>query len=159
MLQAGHVFPGKKYMTKVRATTKVKCMQSSVRVHGLSGGSRNQNSSADDTSGFYKPSTTTTMKGRRTKVAKRRQLCVLQGEHARNVQGSRNHKSKNDDCYAFYKEHKHATVRCRGITSPKTTTVLRFATTTNMKSQANQIEKSQANPGRSHKRTLYLLGF
>ena len=89
------------------------------------------------------------------RVAKRRQLCVLQGEHARNVQRSRNHKSKNDKCYAFYKEHKPATVRCRGITSPKTTTVLHFATTKNKKSQANQIEKSQANPGRSHKRTLY----
>ena len=84
-------------------------------------------------------------------VAKRRQLCVLQGEHARNVQGSRNHKSKNDNCYAFYEEHKPADVRCRGITSPKTTTVLHFATTKNKKSNQIEVtseprEKSQANP-------------
>ena len=63
---------------------------------------------------------------------------------------------QNGDDYAFYKEHKPATVRCRGITSPKTTTVLHFTTAKNKKSQANQIEKSQASPGRSHKRTLYL---
>ena len=69
---------------------------------------------------------------------------------------TRNHKSKNDNCYAFYKVRTPATVRCRGITSPKMTTVLHFATTKNKKSPANQIEKSQANPGRSHKRTLYL---
>ena len=82
----------------------------------------------------------------KSKFRKRRQLCLLRGEHARSIQGSRNHKSKNDDRYAFYKEHKPATVRCRGITSPKRTTVLHFAMTKIEKSQATQIEKSQATP-------------
>ena len=117
------------------------------------GGSRNQNSLAGDTSGVYKASTTATIKGRRIKVPKT--TTVLRGEHARNIQGSRNHKSKNDDSYAFYKEHTPATGRCRGITIPKRTTVLHFATTKSEKSQATQIEKSQATPGRSHKQPLY----
>ena len=61
-------------------------------------------------------------------------LCILQGAQA---------------CYC-------KAVRCPGITSPQRTTVLHFTTTKNEKSQANQIEKSQATPGRSHKRPLYL---
>ena len=111
-------------------------MESSVRIHGFSGGG--------------KASTTATIKGRRIKVPKtmtvmrftrrtrtqhsrveesqiqkRRQLCISQGAQACYCKVSRNHKSEKDDSSAFRDDKKRevtsdpstsATWRLRHIT-------------------------------------------
>ena len=87
---------------------KVKCVESSVGVHGLSGGVEE------------------------SKLLSRRHFRILQGEHDRNYQRSKNQSSENDDTYAFYEAHTHATFKCRGITNPKTMTAMHFTRSTSL---------------------------
>ena len=83
-------------------------MESSVRVHGLSGGVEE------------------------SKLLSRRHFWILQGEHHRHYQRSKNQSSENDDSHAFYEANMHTTFKGRGITNPTMTMVMNFTISTSL---------------------------